>query len=234
MTLVEGVVGVIKLLIDIRRHLSHGAGQTTMTVASSSNGGNCNSRGSTTAENPTTLAAAIESTTTAITIPSELYEHYEHTTPLFTTDTTTSDIADLINPPPGACAHYLCMLHLPQARPPQSLVFDGATPPVHEWIQEMRNFLSINNYEFVQQPAFAPQSDQEITLDEVTATTEVGAARTTDMVGNTEALVALQTERATPEIERLLEGETVRLQTEFDTEMRRVERGGDYLNYKGW
>ena len=61
-----------------------------------------------------------------------------------------------------------------------------------------QNFLSINSYEFTQQLNFALQSDQEIALEDVTATTEVGAARTTDMVGNTEALVALQTERATP------------------------------------
>ena len=35
---------------------------------------------------------------------------------------------------------------LPQARLPQPTVFDGATPPFQEWIQETRNFLSINNY----------------------------------------------------------------------------------------
>ena len=68
----------------------------------------------TTAENPTTLAAAIDSTTTAITIPSELYEHYEDTTPLFTTDTTISHTVDLINPLPSVCTHYLRMLHVLQ------------------------------------------------------------------------------------------------------------------------
>ena len=42
-------------------------------------------------------------------------------------------------------------LMLPQARLPQPTVFDGITPPFQEWIQETRNFLSINNYEFAQQ-----------------------------------------------------------------------------------
>ena len=118
----------------LQTFFSHGsrAGQTTKTVASSGNGGNYNSSGSTTAENPTTLAAAIDFTTTATTIPSALYEHYEHTTSLFTSDATTSDTVtsdtvDLTNPLPGVCSHYLCMLRLPQARLPQPTVFDRTT-----------------------------------------------------------------------------------------------------------
>ena len=74
------------------------------------------------------------------------------------------------------------VVHLPQARLPQSTVFDRATPP----------FLSINNYDFIRQLDFVLQSDQEITLDVVTATAEVGAARNTE----------IQTERAMPEVER--------------------------------
>ena len=196
--------GIIGLLTYFRRCLSHGirAGQTTMTAAGRSNGGNYNSGGSTTAENPTTLAAAIDSTTTAIAIQSKLYEHYDHTTPLFTVDTTTSDTVVLINRLPCACSHYLCILHLLQARLPQPTVLGGTTPPFHEGTQETRNFLSINNYDFIQQLDYALQSDQEITLDEVASTTEVGAARTTDIVANTETLVTLQTERTTPEAER--------------------------------
>ena len=48
-------------------------------------------------------------------------------------------------------------LNLPQARLPQPTAFDGTTPPFHEWIQETRNFLSINNYEFVRQMDYALQ-----------------------------------------------------------------------------
>ena len=77
--------GVIRLLTDFRRYFSHGS----RAVAGSSNGGNHNNGDSTTTENPTTLAAALDSTTTATTTPSELYEHYERTTPLFITDDTT-------------------------------------------------------------------------------------------------------------------------------------------------
>ena len=94
------------------------------------------------------------------------------------------------------------MLHLPQARLPQRTVLDSATPPFHEQMQETHNFLSINSYKFIQQLDFALQSDQEITIEEVTTTTEVGAARTTEMVANTEAIETLQAERVTPEGER--------------------------------
>ena len=176
---------VVRLLTDIGRYFSHRSrtGRTTMPGAGSNNGGNYNNGGSTITETPITLATTIDSTTRTNTIPSKLNKHYEHTTPLFTTDITRSDTVDLINPLPGACTHYLHMLHLPQVRLPQHTVFDGTTPPFHEWMQETRNFLSITNYELMQQLDFALQSDQELTLDEVTATTEVGAARTTEIVG---------------------------------------------------
>ena len=127
--------GIIRLPTDFRRFFSHGS----RAERNSNNGGNYSRGNSTTAENSTILAAAIKSTTTVTTISSELYKHYEHTTPLFTTDTTASDTVDLINPLPGVCAHYLCMLHHPQARLPQPTVFDGATPLFHESMQETRN-----------------------------------------------------------------------------------------------
>ena len=61
-------------------------------------------------------------------------------------------------------------LNLPQARLPQPTVFDGTTPPFQEWIQETRNFLSIN-YEFIRQMDYALQSDREISLQDVTNST---------------------------------------------------------------
>ena len=70
-------------------------------------------------------------------------------------------------------------------------------------MQETRNFLNINKYDFIQQLDYAQQADQKITLDEVTPSTEVGEARTAKKVVATEAMAALQTERTTPEAERL-------------------------------
>ena len=97
------------------------------------------------------------------------------------TFTAVDNTVDLINPLSNDCTHYILMmgaggagkappplppappvagaaaaagalpLMLPQARLPQPTVFDGTTPPFQEWIQETRNFLSINNYEFVRQ-----------------------------------------------------------------------------------
>ena len=66
---------------------------------------------------------------------------------------------------------------LPQARLPQPIVFDGTTPPFQEWIQETRNFLSINNYEFVRQMDYSLQSDAEVSLQDVTNSTREGGRR---------------------------------------------------------
>ena len=88
----------------------------------------------------------------------------------------------------------------------------------------------------------------------MTATTEAGAAWPTEIVAKKEAEETLQLERTTPESGRaadrdnamvndetaILQGEAVGLQTEFNAEKRRVERGGDliiwatYYTYKAW
>ena len=112
-------------------------------------------------------------------------------------DTTTfpavDNPVDLINPLLDDCTHYILMMGaagkappsqppgppvmLPQARLPQPTVFDGTTPPFQEWIQETRNFLSINNYEFVRQMDYSLQSDCEVTLQDVTNSTSEGGRR---------------------------------------------------------
>ena len=85
----------------------------------------------------------------------------------------------------GAAAGPLPVL-LPQARLPQPTVFDGTTPPFQEWIQETRNFLSINNYEFVRQMDYSLQSDQEVSLQDVTNSTREGGRRR-DLLEDNEA-----------------------------------------------
>ena len=79
--------------------------------------------------------------------------------------------------PPGAPQPALPSLMLPQARLPQPTVFDGTTPPFQEWMQETRNFLSINNYEFVRQMDYSLQSDAEVTLRDVAESTTRGRER---------------------------------------------------------
>ena len=77
----------------------------------------------------------------------------------------------------GAPAAGPLPVMLPQARLPQPTVFDGTTPPFQEWIQETRNFLSINNYEFVRQMDYSLQSDHEVSLQDVTNSTREGGRR---------------------------------------------------------
>ena len=120
------------------------------------------------------------------------------------TPTAVDNTVDLINPLSDNCTHYIMMLGpgakakapppappaapvagvaaaapplpivLPQGRLPQPTVFDGTTPPFQEWIQETRNFLSINNYEFIRQMDYSLQSDTEVTLQDVTNSTRIG------------------------------------------------------------
>ena len=147
--------------------------------------------------------------------------------------------------PPGAPPPALPGLMLPQARLPQPTVFDGTTPPFQEWIQETRNFLSINNYEFVRQMDYSLQSDTEITIQDVTISTTRGGERREALDRNEEGQDALNRELAlrlgeqregrTDEVinQELTDLRTDhdRLQRLYDEQEDRVVRGGDYLNY---
>ena len=135
---------------------------------------------------------------------------------------------------------------LPQARLPQPTVFDGATPPFQEWIQETRNFLSINNYEFVRQMDYSLQSDHEVSLQDVTNSTREGGRRRDLLEDNENGQTELRRELEIPLDERADEHRTdealnrqlatlqrdhIDLQRDYDEWVDRLERGGDYLNY---
>ena len=135
---------------------------------------------------------------------------------------------------------------LPQARLPQPTVFDGTTPPFQEWIQETRNFLSINNYEFVRQMDYALQSDREVSLQDVTNSTAEGGRRRDLLDDNEVGQADLRRELQIPVEDRedehrtdealnrqlaTLERDHIALQRDYDEWADRLERGGDYLNY---
>ena len=148
-------------------------------------------------------------------------------------------------PAAGAAAGPLPVL-LPQARLPQPTVFDGTTPPFQEWIQETRNFLSINNYEFVRQMDYALQSDHEVSLQDVTNSTREGERRRERLDDNENGQADLRRELEIPEADRddehrtdealnrqlaTLQRDHLALQRDYDEWVDRLERGGDYLNY---
>ena len=97
---------------------------------------------------------------------------------------------------------------LPQARLPQPTVFDGTTPPFQEWIQETRNFLSINNYEFVRQMDYSLQSDREVSLQDVTNSTREGGRRRDRLDDNENGQADLRRELEIPLDERADEHRT--------------------------
>ena len=145
----------------------------------------------------------------------------------------------------GAPAAGPLPVMLPQARLPQPTVFDGTTPLFQEWMQETRNFLSINNYEFVRQMDYSLQSDTEVSLQDVTNSTREGGRRRDALDDNDNGQDELRRELAIPlddredgrtnaVIERELTNlrrDHVSLQREYDEWVDRLERGGDYLNY---
>ena len=106
-------------------------------------------------------------------------------------------------PPAGALP-----VMLPQARLPQPPVFDGTTPLFQEWMQETRNFLSINKYEFVRQMDYSLQSDAEVTLQDVTNSTREGGRRREALDANEAGQDDLHRELATPEGENDQQEET--------------------------
>ena len=146
------------------------------------------------------------STTAASTNGSDTESTTSADTDLQSTPTFTAvdNTVDLINPLSNDCTHYILMMGaggaakapppappaagaagaagalpvmLPQARLPQPTVFDGTTPPFQEWIQETRNFLSMNNYDFVRQMDYSLQSDAEVSLQDDPNSTREGGRR---------------------------------------------------------
>ena len=114
--------------------------------------------------------------------------------------------------------------------------------PVYHNLQETRNFLSINNYEFVRQ---MDHSLQSVSLQDVANSTRVGRIRRDAVDGNEQAQDALNREYDIPLLERaagrtdaaieaeleVLRNAHVPLQRDYDEWLDKVERGGDYLNY---
>ena len=187
--------------------------------------------------------------------------------------TAVDNPVDLINPLLDDCAHYILMMGtgkapppqpppaagaaagatagplpvmLPQARLPQPTVFDGTTPPFQEWIQETRNFLSINNYEFVRQMDYSLQSDHEVSLHDVTNSTREGGRRQDLLDDNETGQADLRRELELPLDERAddtctnetierelanLRRDHIHRQRDYDEWIDRLERGADYLNY---
>ena len=125
----------------------------------------------------------------------------------------------------GAAPVALQPVMLPQARLPQPTVFDGTTPPFQEWIQETRNFLSINNYEFVRQMDYSLQSDREVSLQDVTNSTREGGRQRDVLDANENGQDELRRELALPVDER---AHDTRTNAAIERELANLRR--DHLN----
>ena len=124
-------------------------------------------------------------------------------------------------------------LNLPQARLPQPTVFDGTTPPFHEWIQETCNkHQQLRVHQTDGLCHYALQTDREVALQDVTDSTTRGRERREPLDANERAQDALQEQLTTPPAQRA-EGKTDQvIRDELgvlqEDPTRLEDRGGDY------
>ena len=77
----------------------------------------------------------------------------------------------------GACY----MLNLPQPRLPTP-VFDGTSPTFPEWARELRAYLNISQFEYINLFDFAYDAEEPLTTDIMVLQTTAGARQNTEIV----------------------------------------------------
>ena len=133
------------------------------------------------------------------------------------------------------------MLAVSQPRLPTPTPFDGSSPPFQEWASELRTFLDINGFQYINQMDIGFREDAPIHLHHLCSGTEVGAAAQDGITNDKSGIKALQEELDDPahlrddaDINRdiaTLEADIAVHQANFDTELIKVKRASDYLSY---
>ena len=99
----------------------------------------------------------------------------------------------------GACY----MLNLPQPRLPTPTVFrHGTTPTFPEWVRELRAYLNISQFEYINLLDFAYDAEAPLTTDIMVLQTEAGAQQHAEMNRIRTARQELLEERDLPQEER--------------------------------
>ena len=94
------------------------------------------------------------------------------------------------------------MLNLPQPRIPTPTVFGGTTPTSPEWVRELRAYLNISQFEYINLLDFADDAEVPLTPDIMALQTEAGAQQHAKMARVRIAHQEFQDERALPQAER--------------------------------
>ena len=135
----------------------------------------------------------------------------------------------------GACY----MLNLPQPRLPTPTVFDGTTPTFPEWAGELRAYLNISQFEYINLLDFAYDA-VPLTTDIMVLQTEAGAQQRAETARIRVSRQELQNERALPQADRrahnIIDQEIQQLNDDLDTQQQlqdavaaRVRRSGELL-----
>ena len=94
------------------------------------------------------------------------------------------------------------MLNLPQPRLPTPTVFDGTSPTFPEWARELRAYLNISQFEYINLFDFAYDAEEPLTTDIMVLQTAAGARQGAEIIRHRARIQALQDERALPQAER--------------------------------
>ena len=99
------------------------------------------------------------------------------------------------------------MFNLPQPRFPTPTVFDGTSPTFPEWARELRAYLNISQFEYINLFDFAYDAEEPLTTDIMALHTEAGARQGAEIVRLRAARQKLQDERALPPALGVIDGE---------------------------
>ena len=94
------------------------------------------------------------------------------------------------------------MLNIPQPRLPTPTVFDGTSPTFPEWARELRAYLNISQFEYINLFDFAYDAEEPLTTDIMVLRTEAGTRQGADIIRLRTRIQKRQDERALPLAER--------------------------------
>ena len=138
----------------------------------------------------------------------------------------------------GACY----MLNLPQPRLPTPTVFDGTSPTFPEWARELRAYLNISQFEYINLFDFAYDAEEPLTTDIMVLQTAAGARQGAEILRHRARIQALQTERELPQDNRrehaVIDGEIQQATNDLnaqqvlqDATTTAVRRAGELFGY---
>ena len=139
------------------------------------------------------------------------------------------------------------MLNLPQPRLPTPTVFDGTSPTFPEWARELRAYLNISQFEYINLFDFSYDAEEPLTTDIMVLQTAAGARQNAEILRHRARIHALQVEREIPQDDRrehaTIDGDIQQANNDLnaqqalqDATTTAVRRAGElfHARYKAW